>query len=199
MQSNVPSQQASSPTQRPVRLHYLDWLRVLAILMVVLFHAVHPFDFGGWHIKNAEQSEVITILLVLLSLWGMPFFFLVAGAASWFALQRRTPGQYVSERFKRLLVPFIVGTILFRPLVTYLEWMNRVQRGDLAVSFQEFLKMIAAEYASLGFSPRWFGAGPVRNEGREVAPQAPGAKPRGGSPCANRVPGKRSCPVTSAF
>ena len=275
MQNNVTSQQASSPMQRPVRLHYLDWLRVLAILMVVLFHAVHPFDFGGWHIKNAEQSEIITILLILLSLWGMPFFFLVAGAASWFALQRRTPGQYVSERFKRLLVPFIVGTILFRPIVTYLEWMNRVQRGDLAVSFQEFLSMIAHEYASLGFSPGWFGfgehlwflgflfsfalitlplflwlkrepgrrivsrmaglcehrgghpgqavdrrprlicrfsrplridhpagppaAGPVRNEGREVAPQAPGAKSRGDSPCANRVPGKRSCSVTSAF
>jgi glucan biosynthesis protein C len=159
VQNNVTSQQASSPAQRPVRLHYLDWLRVLAILMVVLFHAVHPFDFGEWHIKNAEQSEIITIFLTLLSLWGMPFFFLVAGAASWFALQRRTAGQYVSERFKRLLVPFIVGTILFRPIVTYLEWLNKVQRGVLAVSFREFLNMIAAEYASLGFSPRWFGFG----------------------------------------
>jgi len=27
-----------------VRLHYLDWLQVLAVLGVFLFHAGHPFD-----------------------------------------------------------------------------------------------------------------------------------------------------------
>jgi len=62
------------------RLHYLDWLRLLATLMVFLFHAVHPFDFGDWQVKNVEQSEIITIMLELLGLWGMPFFFLVASA-----------------------------------------------------------------------------------------------------------------------
>jgi glucan biosynthesis protein C len=159
MQNKTISQQASNPPQKSVRLHYLDWLRVLAILMVFLYHAVHPFDFGDWHIKNVEQSEFITIILAILGLWGMEFFFLMAGAASWFALQRRTAGRYASERFKRLLIPFIVGTILFRPIETYLEWMNRVLRGLLSVSFQEFLGMVASEYASFGFSPRWFGIG----------------------------------------
>jgi glucan biosynthesis protein C len=89
----------------PMRLHYLDWLRVLAIIFGFLFHAVHVFDFGGWQIKNAEQSELITIVLTLFSLWGMLFFSLVAGASSWFALERRTPRQYLSERVKRLASP----------------------------------------------------------------------------------------------
>ena len=38
--------------QQPARLYFLDWLRVLAVLGVFLFHAVHPFDFLPWHIKN---------------------------------------------------------------------------------------------------------------------------------------------------
>src|SRR4030042_3150683 len=96
MQGNAPAQPAGG-VRGPARLHYLDWLRVIAILMVFLFHAVHVFDFGGWQIKNAEQSEILTIVLTLLSLWGMPFFFLVAGAASWFALQRGAPRQYGME------------------------------------------------------------------------------------------------------
>ena len=29
---------------KSARLHYLDWLQVLAILGVFLFHALHPFD-----------------------------------------------------------------------------------------------------------------------------------------------------------
>jgi fucose 4-O-acetylase-like acetyltransferase len=38
----------------------------------------------------------------------MPLFFLVAGAASMFALRRRSNRQYISERVHRLLIPFIV-------------------------------------------------------------------------------------------
>ena len=117
MQNLAELPQADSSTRETVRLHYLDWLRVLAILMVFLFHAVHLFDLTGWHIKNTEQSMALTAVLVLLGLWGMPFFFLMAGTGSWFALQRRTPRQYASERFKRLLVPFIFGAVGIYELV----------------------------------------------------------------------------------
>jgi glucan biosynthesis protein C len=162
MQSPIVSEQSGSALQPAVRLHYLDWLRVLAILMVFLFHAVHPFDFGDWQVKNAEQSEILTIILLFLSIWGMPFFFLVAGASSWFALQRRTARQYISERFYRLIIPFIAGTILFSPIEYYCENMNKIQRGVLT-SFQGFLSVFSSFNPLLlrfpGFSPRWFGQG----------------------------------------
>ena len=162
MQRLAVAPQTDGRVRESVRVHYLDWLRVLAILMVFLFHAVHVFDFGTWQIKNAEQSEIITIILTLLSLWGMPFFFLIAGAASWFALQRRTGRQYVSERFRRLLIPFLVGALLFSPIQYYLEWMNRTQLGLLSVSFLGFLRDEIHPFNPLllqfpGFSPRWFG------------------------------------------
>src|SRR5512136_1934883 len=127
MDSPIVSEQSGRALQPSVRLPYLDWLRVLAILMVFLFHAVHPFDFGDWQVKNVEQSEILTIILLLLSIWGMPFFFLVAGAGSWFALQKRSGYQYMQERFYRLLIPFIVGFILFSPIEYYFENMNKMQ------------------------------------------------------------------------
>ncbi len=147
---------------KTLRLHYLDWLRVLAILMVFLFHGVHPFDFGDWQVKNVDQSEILTIALLFLSMWGMPFFFLVAGASSWFALQRRTAHQYISERFYRLLIPFFVGSILFSPIEYTCENLNKIQRG-LQTSFQGFLSVFSTFNPLLlrfpGFSPRWFGQG----------------------------------------
>jgi len=161
MKDKVESQDTGS-TPDSARLHYLDWLRVLSILMVFLFHAVHPFDFGDWQVKNADQSEILTIILLFLSIWGMPFFFLVAGAASWFALQRRTARQYISERFYRLLLPFIAGAILFSPIEYYCENMNKIQRG-VQTSFQGFLSVFSAFNPRLlrnpGFSPRWLGQG----------------------------------------
>jgi glucan biosynthesis protein C len=164
MNSEAASQGIASTPQGPIRLHYLDWLRVLAIFMVFLFHAVHPFDFGDWQIKNIEQSEIITIILTLLGLWGMPFFFLVAGSGSWFALERRTARQYISERFKRLLIPFIVGTALFSPIQFYLEWKNKFQNGVLSISFQEYVDSQFQPFNPLslhypGFTPGWFGFG----------------------------------------
>jgi glucan biosynthesis protein C len=159
MEDTVASE-GTSGTRKSMRLHYLDWLRVLAILMVVVFHAVHPFDFGDWQVKNAEQSEAITIILTLLGIWGMPFFFLVAGGGSCLALQKRTPRQYIQERFNRLLIPFIVGTLLFSPIELYTEWANRFQRGVVTVSFHQYVvgTLPAPNLLSL-VTPRWFGYG----------------------------------------
>ncbi len=148
--------QAPAPAKR---IYYLDWLRVLAIFVVFLYHAVHPFDLPMWHIKNAERSDLLTIITVLLGFWGMPFFFLVAGTASWFALQRRTPSQYIRERSLRLVIPYVVGTVLFWLPVMYLEWGNRVYLGATTLSFQAYLLNLLQWFVSLGFSPTWLSFG----------------------------------------
>ena len=51
-----PAEAHQSPSER---IHYLDWLRVLALLGVFLYHAVHPFDTLEWHVKNADQSQLM--------------------------------------------------------------------------------------------------------------------------------------------
>ena len=39
------------------RCYYVDWLRVLAMLLIFLFHCARFFDHGGWHVKNATKSH----------------------------------------------------------------------------------------------------------------------------------------------
>ncbi len=153
MQSEVIDQELKFSIQKSTRLHYIDWLRVLAILGVFLYHAVHPFDLTYWHVKNNELSLELTIAIIFFSLWGMQLFFLLAGAGSWLALRRRSSQQYVEERFKRLLIPYIVGVILFTPIMLYLEWYFNTLTGSLQESFLEFILNRNA-----GFSPMWFGA-----------------------------------------
>jgi peptidoglycan/LPS O-acetylase OafA/YrhL len=152
MQGQVVLEDTSSVPRKPVRLHYLDWLRVLAILGVFLFHAVHPFDLNDWTIKNAELSMTVTVFLGLLFPWGMPFFFLIAGAGTWFALRRRTAGQFATERFRRLLIPCIVGCVLLSPIMLYFQWRHRILIGEWHDSFWPYVLVHRA-----GFSPRWFG------------------------------------------
>ena len=148
-----------STASKPNRLHYVDWLRVLAISIVFLFHSVHPFDMGDWQLKNADQSLALTIILTILSLWGMPFFFMIAGTGSYFALQRRTARQYASERFKRLAIPYVVFTIIFFFPIVYLEWVNKTQIGRITHSFSDQLQLLWQYFTTNWFSPRWFGLG----------------------------------------
>jgi glucan biosynthesis protein C len=151
MQGQGLSQQTNGIAREPLRLHYLDWLRVIATLGVFLFHAL-VFSWAEFVISNAGRSMAVTVLIAFFFPWGMPFFILIAGASSWFALRRRTPGQYARERFSRLLVPFIFGSILFTPIQLYLEWSHKIQTGVVQGSFLEFLKALP-----WGPNPRVFG------------------------------------------
>ncbi len=137
MQPSIATQ-TDSPAGAAKRLFYLDWLRVIATLGVFLFHASNVFNGSNYEISNAEGSDAIMIVDAFLYPWGMPLFFLVAGAGSWFALRRRSAGQFTRERTLRLLVPFLTGTILLGPLQIYLSWSHRTQAGDFAGSFLEF-------------------------------------------------------------
>jgi glucan biosynthesis protein C len=153
MQNQAVSQQTDATASRAVRLHYLDWLRVIATLGVFLFHASNVFNTANFEIKNAVGSEAITIVQAFFFPWGMPLFFLVAGVGSWFALRRRSASQFTHERTLRLLVPFLTGTILLGPIQLYLSWHHRTQT---AVFDGSLLAFTAERLSRIG--PKLFGA-----------------------------------------
>jgi hypothetical protein len=104
------------------RRYDIDWLRVLIMLTVFLFHCARFFAGGAWHLNNDTQSFAALILLSWLEMWFMPLFFVLSGVGSWYALKSRTGGQYVLERIKRILVPlFTVGFVVLLPPQFYFE------------------------------------------------------------------------------
>jgi glucan biosynthesis protein C len=121
------------------RVNYLDWLRVLAVAGVFVFHAVHPFDTADWHVKNKEQSDALLIVLAFLVSWGLAFFFLIAGAGSYLALRWRSLGQYISERLTRLLLPFLVAYVLLSPAQFVIEERHNGRSSDsITTDLQRF-------------------------------------------------------------
>jgi len=43
---------------KPLRLYYIDWLRILAMLSVFFFHADRFFDYDDWIVKNGEYNII---------------------------------------------------------------------------------------------------------------------------------------------
>jgi peptidoglycan/LPS O-acetylase OafA/YrhL len=92
------------------RRHDLDWLRVIAIAVLLFFHTGMWFNHWGWHVKNNELSYSFQYWMVWSHYFRMPLLLFISGAGTYMAMGKRTPGQFRVERFKRLVVPLIVGS-----------------------------------------------------------------------------------------
>jgi glucan biosynthesis protein C len=104
-----------------IRVHYVDWLRALAVLGVFFYHSLQPFSTHDWHVKNDHLSGAIDGVVSFVDPWGIAFFFLIAGASTFLALRWRTASQYVAERLMRLLLPLTVAYVLLSPVQAFIE------------------------------------------------------------------------------
>lgn len=115
---------ATTTNQNPDRQFYIDWLRILLILSVFLFHIGMIFNSWNWHIKNDvtfASRSFLWYIMVFLHEWRMPLLILISGAGTYFALGKRTSWQYLKERFKRLFIPLAVGIFTLVPIQVYIE------------------------------------------------------------------------------
>jgi len=129
------------------RQYYLDWLRIMLILTVFLFHIGMIFNTFGWHIKNEEQLSSLAPVMSFLHLWRMPLLFLISGAGTYYALGKRSDKQYLKERFQRLLIPLVAGIFILVPVQVYIERI-----GSYDSLFQYYLYMFDGVYPSGNFS-----------------------------------------------
>ncbi len=99
------------------------------MIAIFFLHCSRFFDTEGWHLKNAEQSFIVVVVKAgLIWVWVMQLFFLISGAASWYALSSRITGAYLLERVKRLLVPlYTVGMLILLPPQVYFELFTNMK------------------------------------------------------------------------
>src|SRR5688500_20214968 len=83
------------------RYDFLDWLRVIAIFVLLFFHTGMMFVGWGWHIENSEVLTELRVPMDISHRLRMPLLFLIAGAGMWFALGNRHGGGLIKERTVR--------------------------------------------------------------------------------------------------
>jgi glucan biosynthesis protein C len=101
------------------RRYDIDWLRVVAIALLLIYHIAIMFQPWGvfiGFIQSAESSEAIWIPMALLNVWRIPLLFFVSGMGVCFALRRRDWKQLLIDRSKRILLPLIFGSFFIVPI-----------------------------------------------------------------------------------
>lgn len=122
-------------TVKKERSYELDWLRIVATILIFFFHAARPFNYDEWEIKNNEKDLGLSFLVFYIDFWVIPLFFVIAGMGTFYALGVRKGKVYAMERFKRLMIPLILGMFTHLAIQVYIA---RVNHGDFQGSFIDF-------------------------------------------------------------
>lgn len=125
------------------RRYDIDWLRVIAIGLLLIYHIAIIFQpwamFIGF-IRSEEAVEELWKPMTMLNVWRIPLLFFVSGMGLYFAMKKRNWKQLFFERGKRILLPFVFGYFAITPIHMYI--------------FQEYYNMPLSYYSSSGHL--WF-------------------------------------------
>jgi glucan biosynthesis protein C len=123
---------------KPVtRRYYLDWLRVLAILSVFIYHTTRFFNSEYWHVKNPTTYFVADVVETILANWILALIFAISGASLFYALDKGSVGRFIKDKVLRLVVPLVtMGMLLFGVLQIYLD---RLTHREFSGSLFEFI------------------------------------------------------------
>ncbi|WJV30581.1 acyltransferase family protein [Rossellomorea sp. AcN35-11] len=97
-----------------MRKHYIDVIRIVAIMLLIPFHTARIFDYYPFYIKD-DESLILQLFAIFLSQWRMPILFLVSGVGTYFILRSRSNRAFIGDRLKRLLIPFIFAVVVIVP------------------------------------------------------------------------------------
>jgi ABC-type multidrug transport system ATPase subunit/peptidoglycan/LPS O-acetylase OafA/YrhL len=113
--------------QTTERLHALDAVRGFALIAGVVLHATMSFlpGFGtqGWPIIDNSPSVALGVTFYVIHIFRMTTFFVIAGFFGRMLLHRGGVRAFVSNRSTRVLIPLVVGWIVFFPMIaTAMVW-----------------------------------------------------------------------------
>jgi glucan biosynthesis protein C len=101
------------------RRYDIDWLRVIAIAMLLIYHTAIGVQSWGLmigFITNKQSWNGLWTPMSMLNVWRIPLLFFVSGMGVYFAIQKRDWKQLLKERAKRILLPFVFGMLCIVPI-----------------------------------------------------------------------------------
>lgn len=108
------------------RRYDLDWLRIIAFGLLILYHCGMFYVTWDWHVKSSRASEAIEPLMMLTNPWRLTLLFLIAGAASRFMADKMSVWRFTSARMGRLWPPLLLAVFVIVPPQSYYEIVEAV-------------------------------------------------------------------------
>ena len=139
-----------------MRKHWIDNLRWVTVLLVLLYHVVYFYNnkgvFGGIG-GFGDGPQYQDTLMYILYPWFMPLLFLLAGVSARYSLEKHSAKEWLKSRTRKLLVPATIGLLVFQWMTGYFNTVV-AGRGDALAGVPFVAKYLM--YAISGIGPLWF-------------------------------------------
>jgi glucans biosynthesis protein C len=114
---------------REERLHALDNLRAVAMLLGIVLHAALSFMTLPipWIARDVSRSFGFDLLVGLVHGFRMQLFMFVAGFFGHQLWQRLGAGEFLRQRWRRIGVPFLIGMVTLVPAIIVIWGWGELQ------------------------------------------------------------------------
>lgn len=99
----------------------LDWLRIAAFALLILYHIGMFYVSWGWHVKSSHASSAIEPLMRLVNPWRLDLLMFISGVATRFMADKVNARSMAATRFQRLFWPLVFGVFIIVPPQAYYE------------------------------------------------------------------------------
>ncbi|ADG11050.1 acyltransferase [Caulobacter segnis] len=103
------------------RRYDLDWIRVGAFFLLILYHTGMFYVPWEWHVKTPHVVEGLMPFMLLTNPWRLTLLFLVSGAATRFMADKTSVGKLTGARIARLLPPLLFAMFVIVPPQSYYQ------------------------------------------------------------------------------
>lgn len=119
----------------PARRVDLDWVRIGAFGLLILYHVGMFYVPWKWHIKSAYPVTALEPLMLALNPWRLALLFLVSGVATRFMLRKTAAGVLLRSRSSRLLIPLVFGMLVIVPPQAFIQIFEALGYPDGFLDF----------------------------------------------------------------
>ncbi len=126
--SDTPPSKDSNHITQDVRRYDVDWLRNLALMLLILYHlGMYYVADWDWHIKSEQQSVLLQNVMVMSNLWRMCLLFFISGMTLALIDMKYSVAALLRTRSQRLMIPLLFGMAVIVPPQLYYELIEQQQ------------------------------------------------------------------------
>lgn len=145
------------------RRYDIDWIRDITVLSIIFYHSLVIFfrrESAVMFVRAGVDLPFCIYTEAIMSRICMPLLFLLAGYSAKYSLEKRTVIEFILNRVKKLLLPFLIVSFTLNPIVSYIYGITQGREISFGQHMLKFVTSISKDFEgrTTGYSPMhlWF-------------------------------------------